>query len=232
MPRPSRRSELSFAVKAVLLCTALVSAFAASGSEPEGTHFSSDAAALYQRVSQTTAPAGADVLFLDVEETLVFDTEGRVVRSWYVLYKVLTQRGAEGWGVISAGWEPWHEERPSFPTSSDVMSQPTKSCSCACHRTRGGVAACQSFACCKCSHSHRHTSILDGIRTQGGTDPQGAAFCMGFIMGWAQTIENTATFEANADATWFSFPSGFQRSAGPHGRAFDECLASALRDEG
>jgi transglutaminase-like putative cysteine protease/predicted Zn-dependent protease len=71
-----------------------------------------DAAALYQRVSQVPPAAGADVLFLDDEETVVFDTEGRAVRSRYFLYKILTQKGAEGWGDISSSWEPWHEEHP------------------------------------------------------------------------------------------------------------------------
>jgi transglutaminase-like putative cysteine protease/tetratricopeptide (TPR) repeat protein len=109
---PYRRSALSFAVKALLLCTALVSAFAAGGNEPEENHFSPDAAALYQRESQVPPASGADVLFLDDEETVVFDTEGRAVRSRYFLYKVLTQKGAEGWGDISSSWEPWHEEHP------------------------------------------------------------------------------------------------------------------------
>jgi len=109
---PYRRSALSFAVEALLLCTTLVSAFAAGGNELEENHFSPDAAALYQRVSQVPPAAGADVLFLDDEETVVFDTGGRAVRSRYFLYKILTQKGAEGWGDISSSWEPWHEEHP------------------------------------------------------------------------------------------------------------------------
>ena len=59
-------------------------------------------------------PAGADVVFVDDEETLVFDADGRAVRSRYFLYKILTQKGAENWGDISSGWEPWHEERPTL----------------------------------------------------------------------------------------------------------------------
>jgi len=110
---PYKRSALRFAVEVLLLlCTSLVSAIATSGNEPEETHFSPDAAALYQRVSQVPPTAGADVLFLEDEETVAFDTEGRAIRSRYFLYKVLTQRGAEGWGDISSSWEPWHEERP------------------------------------------------------------------------------------------------------------------------
>jgi transglutaminase-like putative cysteine protease/tetratricopeptide (TPR) repeat protein len=111
---PYKRSALSSAVEVLLLCTALVSTCAASGNGPEETHFSPDAAALYQRVSQVTPAAGADVLFLDDEETVVFDTAGRAVHSRYFLYKILTQKGAEGWGDISSYWEPWHEERPTL----------------------------------------------------------------------------------------------------------------------
>ncbi len=114
MPNPSKRSALGFAIKALLVYVVLSPAFATGGTEPEGTRFSPDAAALYQRVSQVASPAGADVLFLDDEETLVFDAEGRAVRSRYVLYKILTQRGAEGWADVSFSWEPWREERPSL----------------------------------------------------------------------------------------------------------------------
>ena len=30
----------------------------------------------------------------------------------HFIYKVLTQKGAEGWDSLSVGWEPWHEARP------------------------------------------------------------------------------------------------------------------------
>ena len=30
----------------------------------------------------------------------------------HFVYKVLTQKGAEGWDSLSVGWEPWHEARP------------------------------------------------------------------------------------------------------------------------
>jgi hypothetical protein len=111
---PSERFAVSFAAKALLLFAALVSPFAARAAEPEQTHFAADAAGVYQSASQVTPPAGADVVFVDDEETVVFDTEGRAVRTRYVLYKVLTQKGAENWGDITASWEPWHEERPSI----------------------------------------------------------------------------------------------------------------------
>ena len=70
------------------------------------------------------------------------------------------------------------------------------------------------------------------------SDPQGSAFCLGFIMGWAQTIDGLAVFDANADATWFSFPSGFDVRQGKkiflqyvadHPERLDQSAAFVLR---
>ncbi|HEY4841983.1 MAG TPA: DUF3857 domain-containing protein [Terriglobales bacterium] len=85
----------------------------ACGQKPEEARFG-DAAALYQRASQVQASPGADAIILDYQETLVFDAEGKVVRSRYTLYRVLTQKGVDGWDGIALTWEPWHEERPIF----------------------------------------------------------------------------------------------------------------------
>lgn len=110
----SKRSALDVTLAVFLLGATFVPAFAVSGNEPEETHFAPDAAALYQRVSQLAPAAGADVLFLEDEETVVFDSEGRAIHSRYFLYKILTQKGAEGWDDIASRWEPWHEERPTM----------------------------------------------------------------------------------------------------------------------
>lgn len=109
----SKRSSLCFVVVVLLICTVLGSASAAHANEPEGTHFSADAAALYQHASQVTPPAGADFIVLEDEEVVVFDAEGKAVRTRYVLYKILTQKGAQEGAAISISWEPWREERPS-----------------------------------------------------------------------------------------------------------------------
>lgn len=108
----AKRCALSYTAELLLLCAALGLRSAAGVNEPEGDRFPADAAALYQRVSQITPAAGIDVLFADDEQTVIFDTEGRAVRSRYFLYKILTQKGADGWGDISSSWEPWHEDRP------------------------------------------------------------------------------------------------------------------------
>ncbi|MGA2418825.1 MAG: DUF3857 domain-containing protein [Candidatus Acidiferrum sp.] len=76
--------------------------------------FGPDAAALYQAASAPTPKPGTDVLFLDDEERYTFDADGKSIRTRYMVYKILTQRGAEGWDNLSLAWEPWHEERPEL----------------------------------------------------------------------------------------------------------------------
>jgi tetratricopeptide (TPR) repeat protein len=77
-------------------------------------HFSIDPKALYEAASAVAAPEGANVTLLEDDESYSFDEAGRVVHTGYVVYKVLTQKGAEGWDSLSAGWEPWHEARPEI----------------------------------------------------------------------------------------------------------------------
>lgn len=56
--------------------------------------------------------------------------------------------------------------------------------------------------------------------------------------GWAQTIDNMAMFEANADSTWFSFPNPFNfqqgkkvflQYAADHPERLDQPAAFVLR---
>jgi transglutaminase-like putative cysteine protease/tetratricopeptide (TPR) repeat protein len=74
--------------------------------------FGDDATTLYTAAANIPYAAGTDVLVIDDEESYVFDGQGKSVLTRYMLYKVLTQRGAEGWDGVSNPWEPWHEERP------------------------------------------------------------------------------------------------------------------------
>ncbi len=75
-------------------------------------HFSLDPKALYQAASTAPAPEGANVTLLCEDESYTFDETGRVVHIGHYIYKVLTQKGAEGWDALSVGWDPWHELRP------------------------------------------------------------------------------------------------------------------------
>jgi transglutaminase-like putative cysteine protease/Flp pilus assembly protein TadD len=73
-----------------------------------------DPKVLYAAASEVTAPEGTDVTVLDEESIFSFDADGRLTHTGYLVYKVLTQKGVEGWDYISAGWAPWHQERPTI----------------------------------------------------------------------------------------------------------------------
>jgi transglutaminase-like putative cysteine protease len=75
-------------------------------------HFSIDPQALYQAASVVAASDNADVAILEDDASYSFDEAGRSVRTEYVIYKVLTQKGAEGWDSVAVDWEPWHQARP------------------------------------------------------------------------------------------------------------------------
>lgn len=109
-----KRFLLSLAVQFLLLLVITRLGFSAEDLPADKTHFSADVVGLYQLASQVTPPSGADVIILENEEHISFDSEGRAVRSRYFLYKILTQKGAEQWANVAAGWEPWHEERPAL----------------------------------------------------------------------------------------------------------------------
>ena len=75
-------------------------------------HFSVDPKALYEAASAVAAPEGANVTEFVDDESFTFDESGRTVHVGHLIYKVLTQKGAEGWDSLSVGWEPWHDARP------------------------------------------------------------------------------------------------------------------------
>jgi transglutaminase-like putative cysteine protease/tetratricopeptide (TPR) repeat protein len=73
-----------------------------------------DPKALYEAASAVEAPDGADVAILSDDQSYSFDEQGRIVHVSHFIYKVLTQKGAEGWDALAEGWEPWNEERPEI----------------------------------------------------------------------------------------------------------------------
>lgn len=113
----SPRSFRAFLSAVVFVTTAISTtaiAMAAANSLPwDEPHFSSDARTFYDAASSVHAPGGADVLVLDEEEKYSFDSDGRQVYTHYLVYKVLTQKGAESWDSIGVRWEPWHDQRPA-----------------------------------------------------------------------------------------------------------------------
>lgn len=75
-------------------------------------HFSIEPKALYQAASAVPAPEGANIVLLEDDESYTFDEAGRIEHVGYFVYKVLTQKGAEGWDYLAVGWDPWHQARP------------------------------------------------------------------------------------------------------------------------
>lgn len=87
--------------------------YAAPAAEPwSAPPFSIDPKVLYQAASAVPAPDGANVTELCEDEHFTFDDAGRLAHVGHSVYKVLTQKGAEGWDSLSVNWEPWHEARP------------------------------------------------------------------------------------------------------------------------
>ena len=74
--------------------------------------FSVDPKTLYEAASAVAVPDGANVVEFVEDESYTFDDAGRMNHVGHIIYKVLTQKGAEGWDSLSVGWEPWHEARP------------------------------------------------------------------------------------------------------------------------
>ena len=74
--------------------------------------FSVDPKTLYEAASAVPAPDGANIVELVEDESYTFDDLGRMNHVGRIIYKVLTQKGAEGWDSLSVSWEPWHETRP------------------------------------------------------------------------------------------------------------------------
>lgn len=98
----------------VVLCLLTPISLFAEDHEPwTVAHFSLPAKQIFDLASASTPPDGTDTSVLDDEDSYVFDANGRSVYTEYTVYKVLTQKGAEGWDSTSVQWEPWHQQRPT-----------------------------------------------------------------------------------------------------------------------
>ena len=77
-------------------------------------HFSVDPKALYEAASAVAAPDDANLTILEDDDTYTFDEAGRIDHVSHLIYKILTQKGAEGSDSLTVAWEPWHEARPTM----------------------------------------------------------------------------------------------------------------------
>jgi len=110
----SLRRSLSWVFLPLFLFMVSTSAQAQQKVEPwKAPHFSIEPKTLYEAASAVSAD-NADVAVLEDDETYTFDEAGRTTHVEYVVYKVLKQKGVEGWDSITVDWEPWHEARPTI----------------------------------------------------------------------------------------------------------------------
>jgi len=72
----------------------------------EGAALFRRAKALYEAASAVAAPEGANISILVDDESYTFDEAGRIAHVWHVVFKVLTQKGAEGWDSLSVAGSP------------------------------------------------------------------------------------------------------------------------------
>jgi len=76
--------------------------------------FSSDSKAIYSAASAVAAPPGAGAIVLDNQVTYVFDAQGNATHTNYIVYRILTADGVNGWDNVTRFWEPWHQQQPSI----------------------------------------------------------------------------------------------------------------------
>jgi tetratricopeptide (TPR) repeat protein len=99
----------------ICLLPAIHVCIAQQGVEPwNAPHFSLEPKALYEAASAVSAPDDANLTILEDDESYNFDEAGRIDHVSHFVYKILTQKGAEGSDHLTVGWEPWHEARPTL----------------------------------------------------------------------------------------------------------------------
>jgi len=80
----------------------------------EDQPLSADPQRVLAQVSKIPVDSGLEIQVLFESEYLSFDEQGRKKQVSYQLYRVLGQRGADGWDTLSASYAPWNENKPSL----------------------------------------------------------------------------------------------------------------------
>lgn len=113
--RQHNKLTLLILIGSLLLCSA---ASASDDPAPWSSPFAPNTDATLAAISKLSPPPlsateePADIDILLYENDVEIDSEGRRQRVMRLVYKILTQRGVEGWGQITADWARWIENRP------------------------------------------------------------------------------------------------------------------------
>jgi tetratricopeptide (TPR) repeat protein/transglutaminase-like putative cysteine protease len=111
----SHSSHRYFVVLSIFAClfSAMHVGVAQQAVEPwKAPHFSVDPKAMYEAASSVAVPDSANIVIYTDDESYSFDDAGRMDHVVHYVYKILTQKGAEGLDHLAVGWEPWHEAKP------------------------------------------------------------------------------------------------------------------------
>src|SRR6478672_3212394 len=91
-----------------LLCVARV---AAAAPDPlDKPAFAASPVELLAAAKAAPDHGGATVLREDQDATI--DDRGRVTEHWRLVFVVREAQAADDWGVLSATYEPWHQDAP------------------------------------------------------------------------------------------------------------------------
>jgi Flp pilus assembly protein TadD len=75
--------------------------------------FGEEVEALEKAAAAVTVKPGSEGIVLCDYTSYVFDADGKQVRTSYMSYKILSEKGAQDWDELVVRWEPWHEEKPN-----------------------------------------------------------------------------------------------------------------------
>jgi transglutaminase-like putative cysteine protease/tetratricopeptide (TPR) repeat protein len=75
--------------------------------------FTGDGKALQGVAAASVTKPGSDGVILCDYTSYVFDASGKQVRTSYMSYKILSEKGAQDWDELAVRWEPWHEAKPA-----------------------------------------------------------------------------------------------------------------------
>jgi transglutaminase-like putative cysteine protease/tetratricopeptide (TPR) repeat protein len=76
--------------------------------------FSLPPAALLKAAAEAQPPAGTDIVVLLEDTRMEFDAQSRVTETWRLVFKVVTAKGAQDWGMLEGDWAPWRQQRPGL----------------------------------------------------------------------------------------------------------------------
>jgi tetratricopeptide (TPR) repeat protein len=76
--------------------------------------FSVPAPELVAAAQEAAADSASPIVVLWSGLELRFDEEGRAASTRHLVYRIGPNRDLGDWGVVAAGWEPWHQRRPEL----------------------------------------------------------------------------------------------------------------------